>query len=144
MFIFSSSVNFEGAAGRHEEDQSELTSIKRQDRPAAEAGTFLITTHTMDLKKRIDNPVLRMTAGGGQRPAARRIRHGGETQEKPHRDGEVHEPAGEFEPGAAGEESGYGWREGAAGEGAPAASEHPGLGAAEQQSGLRGDQRAAR
>lgn len=85
-----------------------------------------------------------MAAGRGQRPAACGVGHGSEAEEEPHGDGEVNEPVGELEPRAAGEEPRGRRREGAAGEGGPASSEHPGLGEEELQPRIRGDQGTAR
>lgn len=85
-----------------------------------------------------------LTAGRGQWPAACRIGHSSKTEKDSHGDGQVNEPAGEFESRAPGEESCCRWREGAAAEGAPPSSEHPGLWEEELQPGLRGDHGAAR
>lgn len=156
--LFPLSVKFEGAVGRYEENQSELASLKWQDYPASESG--IQQTHACTLWKLKDktlnvfslplcwifffNFYFGLTAGRGQRLAACRVRHGGETEEEPHRDDQVNGTFGEFEPWAAGEEPRSRRREGAAGERAPASTEHPGLWTEELQSGLRGDQGAAR
>lgn len=83
-------------------------------------------------------------AGRGQRPPASGVRHGGKTEEEPHGDGQVDEPAGEPEQRAAGEEPRSRGGERAAGEGAAASSELLGLRKEELQPGLGGNQGATR
>lgn len=87
---------------------------------------------------------LHRTVGRGQRPPACRVRHSSKVTEKPHGNGQVHEPAGELEPGPAGEEPCHRWRKGPVGEGGPDDSKHPRLGEEELQPGVWGDQGASR
>lgn len=87
-------------------------------------------------------PVLQV--GRGQRPPASRVGHSGKTEEEPHGDGQVDEPAGEPEQRATGEEPSSRGRESAAGEGAVAPSELPGLRKEKLQPGLGGNPGAAR